>query len=154
MSNILIIKHGSLGDIAQISGAIQDIKENHQQDKVFLLTTSSYENLFNKCPYIDKVYVDQRLSRLNLFYLLKLKKMLTKLSLSKVYDLQNSSRTSFYRKYLLRKISWSSTETTLPLGKTKRDFDACYDEKMPVEGRTTPQFVICITIKFFTHSSI
>ena len=27
MSNILIIKHGSLGDIAQISGAIQDIKE-------------------------------------------------------------------------------------------------------------------------------
>jgi len=26
MSNILIIKHGSLGDIAQASGAIQDIK--------------------------------------------------------------------------------------------------------------------------------
>ena len=25
MSNILIIKHGSLGDIAQASGAIQDI---------------------------------------------------------------------------------------------------------------------------------
>ena len=66
MSNILIIKHGSLGDIAQISGAIQDIKENHQQDKVFLLTTSSYENLFNKCPYIDKVYVDQISYVLNL----------------------------------------------------------------------------------------
>jgi len=27
MSNILIIKHGSLGDIAQASGAIQDISE-------------------------------------------------------------------------------------------------------------------------------
>ena len=35
MSNILIIKHGSLGDIAQISGAIQDIKENHYSDKIF-----------------------------------------------------------------------------------------------------------------------
>ena len=29
MSNILIIKHGSLGDIAQASGAIQDIFDNH-----------------------------------------------------------------------------------------------------------------------------
>ena len=27
MSNILIIKHGSLGDIAQASGAIQDISD-------------------------------------------------------------------------------------------------------------------------------
>ena len=30
MSNILIIKHGSLGDIAQACGAIQDISENHK----------------------------------------------------------------------------------------------------------------------------
>jgi len=30
MSNILIIKHGSLGDIAQASGAIQDISDNIQ----------------------------------------------------------------------------------------------------------------------------
>ena len=73
MSNILIIKHGSLGDIVQISGAIQDIKENHFEDKIFMLTTSPYEELFLKCPYIDEVYIDQRLSRLNLFYLLKLK---------------------------------------------------------------------------------
>ena len=33
MSNILIIKHGSLGDIAQASGAIQDIYENYKNDK-------------------------------------------------------------------------------------------------------------------------
>ena len=32
MSNILIIKLGSLGDIAQASGAIQDIYENHKKD--------------------------------------------------------------------------------------------------------------------------
>ena len=29
MSNILIIKHGSLGDIVQISGILKDIRENH-----------------------------------------------------------------------------------------------------------------------------
>ena len=47
MSNILIIKHGSLGDIAQASGAIQDISENHKNDQIFLLTTKpvSYTHL-------------------------------------------------------------------------------------------------------------
>jgi ADP-heptose:LPS heptosyltransferase len=123
MSNILVIKHGSLGDIAQISGAIQDIKENHTGDKVFILTTSPYEELFLKCPYIDEVYIDQRFSRLNLFYLLKLKRTISKLSLVKIYDLQNSSRTSFYRKFLFNKIKWSSTETTLASGNNKSDFD-------------------------------
>ena len=33
MSNILIIKHGSLGDIAQASGAIQDISENRSEER-------------------------------------------------------------------------------------------------------------------------
>ena len=48
MSNILIIKHGSLGDIAQASGVIQDISENHKDDDVFILTTKPYLNLVKK----------------------------------------------------------------------------------------------------------
>ena len=52
MSNILIIKHGSLGDIAQASGAIQDISENHKNDQVFLLTTKPYLDLFRKNPFL------------------------------------------------------------------------------------------------------
>ena len=55
MSNILVIKHGSLGDIAQISGAIQDIKENHPNDKIIILTTAPYEILFLKCPYVHYI---------------------------------------------------------------------------------------------------
>ena len=47
MSNILIIKHGSLGDIAQANGAIQDISENFN-DKIYLLTTKPYLELFKK----------------------------------------------------------------------------------------------------------
>ena len=45
---------------------------------------------------------------------------------SKVYDLQNSSRTSFYKNILFPKADktiWCSTETTLPEGTTKKDFD-------------------------------
>ena len=123
MSNILIIKHGSLGDIAQISGILRDIRENHNDKKIFILTTLPYVELMSKCPYLDGVLLDQRFPRWNIFYLIKLKKMLNKFNFSKVFDLQNSARTSFYRKYLLNISNWSSTETTLQKGQKKRDFD-------------------------------
>ena len=54
MSNILIIKHGSLGDIAQASGAIQDIFEHHRESKIYILTTKPYLELFKKCPSVRK----------------------------------------------------------------------------------------------------
>ena len=113
MSNILIIKHGSLGDIAQISGALKDIREFHKEDKIFILTTLPYVNLLSICPYVDAVLIDKRLPRWNFFYQLKLSKMIKKYNFSDVYDLQNSSRTSFYRKYLFKIKNWSSTETCL-----------------------------------------
>ena len=78
MSNILIIKHGSLGDIAQISGILKDIRENDHGSKIFILTTSPYVELMSKCPFVDGVLLDQRLPRWNIFYLIKLKKILNK----------------------------------------------------------------------------
>ena len=126
MSNILIIKHGSLGDIAQACGAIQDISENHKDDEVYLLTTKPYFDLFKKNPHISNVILDKRLPRFNLIYLYSLMKNIKKFKFSKVYDLQNSSRTSFYKRILFPnagKDTWSSTETTLPAGTTKEDFD-------------------------------
>jgi len=126
MSNILIIKHGSLGDIAQACGAIQDISENHKGDEIHLLTTKPYFDLFKKNPHISNVILDKRLSRFNLIYLYLLMKSIKKYNFSKVYDLQNSSRTTFYKKILFPKATkntWSSTETTLPEGTTKQDFD-------------------------------
>ena len=53
-------------------------------------------------------------------------KNIKKYKFSKVYDLQNSSRTSFYKRILFPKATkeiWSSTETTLPEGTSKDDFD-------------------------------
>ena len=126
MSNILIIKHGSLGDITQACGAIQDISENHKNDQIYILTTKPYVELFEKNPHISNVILDKRLSKLNLIYLYSLMKKIKKFSFSKVYDLQNSRRTSFYKRILFPKSTsekWSSTETTLPIGKTKKDFD-------------------------------
>ena len=126
MSNILIIKHGSLGDIAQASGAIQDISENHKDDKIYILTTNPYFDLFKKNPYIKDVILDKRLSRFNLIYLFSLMKNIKKYNFVKVYDLQNSSRTSFYKRILFPNSNlnvWSSSDTTLPAGKSKEEFD-------------------------------
>ena len=126
MSNILIIKHGSLGDIAQASGAIQDISENHKNDQIFLLTTKPYFDLFKKNTFIHEVILDKRLPRYNLIYLYFLMRELKKHNFSKVFDLQNSSRTNFYKNILFPKadkIVWSSSITTLPSDKNKEEFD-------------------------------
>ena len=123
MSNILIIKHGSLGDLIQANGAMKDIKLKFPNDKVLLLTTSPYANLMSSCPYLNGVLIDKRLPRWNLFYLFKLKKMLARFDFIKVFDLQNSSRTNFYRRFFFKGINWSSSETILEKGQKKSDFD-------------------------------
>jgi len=133
MSNILIIKHGSLGDIAQASGAIQDISQNHKNNQIYLLTTKPYFDLFKKNPFIYDVILDKRLSKFNLIYLYSLMRKLKKLNFQRVYDLQNSSRTKFYKNILFPSANvnkWSSSETTLPSGKAKEEFD-----KIPVLDR-------------------
>ena len=54
---------------------------------------------------------------------IKLKKTLSKFNFAKVFDLQNSSRTSFYGKFIIQISDWSSTKTTLKKGEKKKDFD-------------------------------
>ena len=154
MSNILIIKHGSLGDIAQASGAIQDIFENHPNENIYLLTTKPYIDLFKKNPFLKEVILDKRLSRFNLIYLFVLMKKIKNLKISKVYDLQNSSRTSFYKKILFPNADqnqWSSSLTTLPKNTNKNEFDKRsvlerFDHQLKVSGLKTkntllPNFV-------------
>ena len=123
MSNILIIKHGSLGDLIQANGAIKDIKNFYKNRKVFLLTAEPYSIFMSECPYLDGVIIDKRLPRWNLFYLKKLKDKLLRYDISKVFDLQNSSRTKFYSRFIIKNVEWSSTETTLETGQKKSDFD-------------------------------
>jgi len=123
MSNILIIKHGSLGDLIQANGAIKDIKEFYENRKVFLLTSAPYSIFMSECPYIDGVITDKKLPRWNLFFLYNLKKLLSKYNFSKVFDLQNSRRTRFYRNFILKNAEWSSSTDTLEVGQSKKDFD-------------------------------
>ena len=145
MSNILIIKHGSLGDIAQASGAIQDIFENHAGDQIYLLTTKPYIEVFKKNPFIHEIILDKRLSKFNLIYLYNLMREIKKYKFSKVFDLQNSSRTNFYKNILFPKANseiWSSSLTTLPKDIKKDEFDKNsvlerFDHQLKASGLNT-----------------
>ncbi len=103
MSNILIIKHGSLGDIAQASGAIQDISENHKEDQIHLLTTKPYYDLFKKNPHISNVILDKRLSRFNLIYLYFLMKNIKKYNFLKFMICKIQAEQLFIKKYYFPK---------------------------------------------------
>jgi ADP-heptose:LPS heptosyltransferase len=129
MSNILIIKLGSLGDVVQISGALRDIREHHKNEKITILTTSKYLNLFKNCPYVDDCLEDERLPRYNIFYLLRLRKIVNSLNFNKVYDLQNSNRTSFYRKFIFNVKDWSSSKD-IPENKYNNSVLQRFDEQL------------------------
>ncbi|MGE0252172.1 MAG: glycosyltransferase family 9 protein [Dongiaceae bacterium] len=96
MENILIIKHGALGDFVQSLGAMASIRLHHPKAKITLLTTKPMESLASACPYIDEVWID---ARAKIFQPLRWWPLLKKLRSAKwkrVYDLQTSKRSSFY----------------------------------------------------------
>ena len=72
-------------------------------------------------------------------------KKIKNLKVSKVFDLQNSSRTNFYKKILFPNANsdiWSSSETTLPKNTNKEDFDKNpvldrFDHQLKVSGLKT-----------------
>ena len=88
--NILIIKHGAIGDFVMSIGAMKSIRNKFPKNNIYLLTTTSINKVFYKIPYVDQVLIDDRKSILDLFrYLIKLKKF----EITLVIDLQNSKRT-------------------------------------------------------------
>jgi len=108
--NILIIKHGALGDLIQADGIIKSIRYEHKNAKLVLLTSKKFINLMSLCPYIDDQVIDNRSSFLNIFSLINLYRNLKKYNFKIIYDLQNSQRTYIYRKYLFKKIKWVTTD--------------------------------------------
>ncbi len=106
VKRILIIKHGAFGDLIQGQGAIQDIRLNFPKAHLTLLTSPAFESLMRRCPHLDAVITDARKPYWHLHYLLQLAKKLGTQKFDAVIDLQNSSRTNFYRRYYLSKSHW------------------------------------------------
>lgn len=109
MNRILVIKLGAFGDILQSDGALRDLRAHHAKDEIVVLTTPIYARIFNRCPHIDRVLVEERFPRWRIDQLLAMRKRLRRENFACVYDLQNSDRTAFYFKWLLPDVIWSGT---------------------------------------------
>lgn len=108
-NNILIIKHGSFGDLIRSCLFIEAIKKYHKNDNLILLTSKIYESLFKKNPNINGIEIDDRKSIFNITYFFRLRKKLLSYKFKYIYDLQNSQRTLFYKNILLPKHQWITT---------------------------------------------
>jgi ADP-heptose:LPS heptosyltransferase len=94
VKKILVIKHGSLGDIILALPAFASIRTHYNKSEIFLLTEKKYFKFFEKCTYIDNCIEDNRKD--NFFITLKRIIKLFHNKYDLIIDLQNSRRTSFY----------------------------------------------------------
>lgn len=93
---ILVIKLGALGDFVQALGPMAAIRKHHAEAHITLLTTKPFEGFGRDCGYFDEIWVDGRPGALNLPEWMKSRKKLNAAHFTRVYDLQNNDRTSFY----------------------------------------------------------
>ncbi len=107
VQRLLIIKHGAFGDVIQSFGAIEDIRKNFANAHITVLTEPGFKKIFERCSFVDQVMTDARFPRWRMDKLFSLKQGFAEIDPEFVVDLQNSSRTAFYRKYLLSKPKWS-----------------------------------------------
>lgn len=137
--NILVIKHGALGDIIQSNGILKNIRQFHKEAKITLLTCNQFLNLMNRCPYIDNVEIDDRLSFFHVYRHFDFFKNLKKQNYSLVYDLQNSFRTSLYRKFFLRSPRWISTnQKKHSVSGLRGLIDMLSENKVPTQNAINP----------------
>lgn len=105
-SNILVIKHGALGDIIQALGAFAAIRDFHKDQHITLLTTKPYADFARSMPYFDQVWIDPKPKPWQVTAILKLRNMLRSGQFQRVYDLQTSARSNQYFS-LMGRPDWS-----------------------------------------------
>ena len=101
MKKILLIKHGSLGDIISSTSVMHDIRKHYINDKLIILTTQKYRSFFEQSYFFDEILID---NRKNIFSTILILKRIIQLNIDLIIDLQNSKRTSIHA-LLLRLLS-------------------------------------------------
>lgn len=109
MEEILVIKLGAFGDVMQAEGALRDIRAHHPGARVTVLTRGPFRRILERCPWVDRVWVDENAPRWRLDRMAGLARRLRGAGFRRVYDLQNSSRTAFYHRWLAGPVQWSGT---------------------------------------------
>ena len=93
--NILVIKHGALGDIVQGLDAFASLRAGNPKASITLMTSPGFVSLAQMMPWFDDVITDPRASLINFVASLRVRHHLRR-NWSVIVDMQCSGRTRWY----------------------------------------------------------
>lgn len=125
IDKLLIIKHGSIGDIFMSLGSVEAISREYSN--ITLLSTSSGHKIFEFYKYNFKKICDNREGILRS---LKIIKLIIEKKFDIIIDLQNSQRTSIY--FLFLRIFTRSILNSTSIFASKRYLKNNFDEHVSV----------------------
>lgn len=96
--SVLVIKLGALGDFVQALGPFCAIRRHHAGARIVLLTTGPYRELAEASGFFDEVWTGGRPAGADIGGWFELRRRLKGGGFGRVYDLQTSDRSSFYRR--------------------------------------------------------
>ena len=105
---ILVIKHGALGDIVQGFDAFESLRNSAPTAHITLLTGPAFADFMQRSGWFDEVVIDKRHSPLNLVASWHLRSFLRQ-RWHKVIDLQCSRRTQRYARFVRSGVRWFGT---------------------------------------------
>ncbi len=120
MTKILIIKHSAFGDFIQSLGCLKAIRAHHAGAHITLMTTKPFELLARQSGYLDDVYIDTRPKWYQFKKWCALRAWLNDQNFTRVYDLQNSERTSIYYKLFAKTPIWNGIASDVTDGPERR----------------------------------
>lgn len=103
---VLVIKLGALGDVIQALGPMRAIRSHHRNAHIAVLTSKPFAGLLEKTGFFNEIIIDKKPRWYDIPGWLSLQKTLDKGQFDRVYDLQNSDRTSTYMRLFDPRPEW------------------------------------------------
>ena len=104
-TDILILKHGALGDIIQAFDAFASVRMSFPSAHISVLTSPAFAPLLERSGWFDRVEIDKRAPFWNLNELMKNRRLLSR-NWDMVLDFQCSKRTGHYAKFRQKHTRW------------------------------------------------
>lgn len=98
MENILVIKHGALGDFILSIGRMMLLKDMYPDARITLMTSTPYLAIGQQMGVFSDFIVDNRRYPIFVNETCRIMRALRKGRFSKVYDMQRTQRTKTYRR--------------------------------------------------------